>query len=275
MPWTHVSAALPSFVGECIVDLPVPCSYDFNLAVTKYFDALEDGEIPLCFLFSGTIFHEAPDGDLKVVQISWEKEAYYRLCGHLAHADEPVLSQHRLAVFTQRHFRPTFSIQEPSGPTHLGTDTGAAAVSCRGAGEVMNRALVDPIADAILYEGYILYPYRPSVKNRHRWTFGGLYPDAYCQAQRGSDASGNQTECLIQGTPATRFEAVVRFLHLTSRQAGAIDPPLTEWPLGDEPEFCPVETLHVDNRQFQSWQEAEGGRFTREVTLAEARLRMR
>ena len=40
----------------------------------------------------------------------------------------------------------------------------------------MNKALVDQIVDAVLYEGYILYPYRPSVKNRQRWTFGGLYP---------------------------------------------------------------------------------------------------
>ena len=52
----------------------------------------------------------------------------------------------------------------------------------------MNRALVDRIADAVLYEGYILYPYRPSVKNHQRWTFGGLYPEAYCQAQGDASA---------------------------------------------------------------------------------------
>ena len=57
----------------------MPCSYDFSLAATKYFDALEEGEMPLCFLFSGTIFHEAADGALQVAQISWEKEAYFRL----------------------------------------------------------------------------------------------------------------------------------------------------------------------------------------------------
>ena len=49
----------------------------------------------------------------------------------------------------------------------------------------MNRALVDPIANAVLYEGYILYPYRPAVKNRQRWTFGGLYPEAYCRQTAG------------------------------------------------------------------------------------------
>ncbi len=79
MLWTHVSAVVPPFTGTCIVDLPVPCSYDFSLAATKYFAALEGDAIPLCFLFSGTIFYRADEGALQVAQISWEKEAYFRL----------------------------------------------------------------------------------------------------------------------------------------------------------------------------------------------------
>ena len=84
----------------------------------------------------------------------------------------------------------------------------------------MNLTLVDPIAQAVLYEGYILYPYRPSVKNRQRWTFGGIYPEAYCQAQSGGDASVIQTECLARGGGSTTVDAVVRFLHLTDRRTG-------------------------------------------------------
>ncbi len=132
----------------------------------------------------------------------------------------------------------------------------------------MNRTRVDPIADAVLYEGYILYPYRPSLKNRQRWTFGGLYPEAHCQARGGSDAAGNQTECLIRGTSATLVEAVVRFLHLTARQVGEIDPPLADWPEGAAPTFRPVEALRVGAHHFSTWQEAE----EREVVLAEATL---
>jgi hypothetical protein len=79
MLWTHVSATVPPFAGAAVVDLPVPCSADFNLAATKYFDALQGGEIPLCFLFSGTIFYETDESALQVEQISWEKEAYFRL----------------------------------------------------------------------------------------------------------------------------------------------------------------------------------------------------
>jgi hypothetical protein len=77
--WTQVNLGVPAFAGSAVVDLPVPCSYDFSLAATKYFDALEEGEIPLCFLFSGTVFYESEDGGLQVAQIPWDKEAYFRL----------------------------------------------------------------------------------------------------------------------------------------------------------------------------------------------------
>jgi hypothetical protein len=79
MPWTHLSASVPPFTGNGTVDLAVPCSYDFSLAATRYFAALDEGDLPLCFLFSGTIFYEAADGALQVAQIPWEKEASFRL----------------------------------------------------------------------------------------------------------------------------------------------------------------------------------------------------
>ena len=129
----------------------------------------------------------------------------------------------------------------------------------------MNRSQVDPIADAVLYEGYILYPYRSSTKNRQRWTFGGLYPESYCR-QGGGDAWSHQTECLVVGDVETTFEVVVRFLHLTARQVGAFDPPLDEWTDGGEPSSRPVESLRVGDRHFQTWQEAEAREFAIEPT---------
>jgi Family of unknown function (DUF6084) len=77
--WTHTSIVVPPFTGSTVVDLPVPCSFDFNIAATKYFHALENGEVPLCLLFSGTIFYTDDDGFLQVSQIPWEKEATFRL----------------------------------------------------------------------------------------------------------------------------------------------------------------------------------------------------
>jgi hypothetical protein len=131
----------------------------------------------------------------------------------------------------------------------------------------MNRLLVDRIAHAVLYEGYILYPYRPSIKNRQRWTFGGLYPDAYCQANNGETAS-NQTECLVSGNERTKFEAAVRFLHLTERVAGEIVSPLKKWPQESELAFRPVQTLRVGEQMLHTWQEAE----EREIPIDEVSL---
>ena len=77
--WMTVSTVVPQFSGSATVDLPVPCTYDFEVVSTKYFDALEDADIPLTFLFSGTIFYEGEEGYVQVGQISWSKDASYRL----------------------------------------------------------------------------------------------------------------------------------------------------------------------------------------------------
>src|SRR5271167_5130328 len=77
--WTHASVVVPSFQDSTLTDLPIPCTFDFNVAATKYFEGLTDGEIPLCFLFSGTVFYADADGVLQVAPISWEMEARYKL----------------------------------------------------------------------------------------------------------------------------------------------------------------------------------------------------
>ncbi|MGE0127795.1 MAG: DUF6084 family protein [Blastocatellales bacterium] len=77
--WTNTSIVAPAFTGSTIVDLPIHCTFDFNVAATKYFAGLEGGEVPLLMLFSGTIFYMSASGALQVAQIPWEKEARYRL----------------------------------------------------------------------------------------------------------------------------------------------------------------------------------------------------
>lgn len=79
----------------------------------------------------------------------------------------------------------------------------------------MNDA-VRKIADAVLYEGYLLYPYRASsVKNRQRWNFGVLYPRAYAEAQRGNDRWTLRAEVLVTGAPDV--DVLLRFIQLTPR----------------------------------------------------------
>jgi len=87
----------------------------------------------------------------------------------------------------------------------------------------MNTKLVEDIAAAVLYEGYLLYPYRASsIKNRQRWNFGVLYPPAYAEQQSGADAWRSQTECLVEAGAGAKLNVRVRFLQLnqSERQPG-------------------------------------------------------
>jgi Family of unknown function (DUF6084) len=77
--WTHVSVVVPGFTGSTVAELPIHCTFDFNVAVTKYVEGLTGGEIPLNLLFSGTVFHAGRDEVLQVAPISWEKEARFSL----------------------------------------------------------------------------------------------------------------------------------------------------------------------------------------------------
>jgi hydrogenase maturation protease len=121
----------------------------------------------------------------------------------------------------------------------------------------MNLGTVEKIAKAVLYEGYMLYPYRPSsVKNQHRWNFGVLCPQSYSEAQNGSEAWTMQTECLVEGSSVTGIEVRVRFLQLVSRSVGELAMPVRELLPRETPEFCPVERLAVGGRVYQPWQEA-------------------
>lgn len=79
MLWTHANLIVTAFEGGTQVDLPVECSFDFNIAATKYFAGLEDGSIPMLFQFSGTVFYAADDGALQVSPISWSKETKFPL----------------------------------------------------------------------------------------------------------------------------------------------------------------------------------------------------
>jgi hydrogenase maturation protease len=132
----------------------------------------------------------------------------------------------------------------------------------------VNAKLIEDIANAVLYEGYMLYPYRPSsVKNRQRWNFGVVYPKAYSEMQNGADNWSMQTECLARGSASAELNVKVRFLQAVARTIGELKTPLDEWPvsLENNPEldFRIVQTLQVGDQVLQTWQEA----IEREVTI--------
>jgi len=119
----------------------------------------------------------------------------------------------------------------------------------------MNTKSVDAIANAVLYEGYMLYPYRASsVKNRQRFNFGVLYPQAYSESQSGSDGCSMQTECLVEGTSLSAVEVRVRFLKLVDRLVRTLI--ATAQKAEGTAVFEPTSRLEVDGKVFFPWQEA-------------------
>jgi hypothetical protein len=78
LQFTTVSIMVPGFTGSTELDLPVMLSYDMEIGATRYFAGLEDGEVPLLLLFSGTVF-ATTEGKLQVQQVPWSKEAAFRL----------------------------------------------------------------------------------------------------------------------------------------------------------------------------------------------------
>jgi hypothetical protein len=128
----------------------------------------------------------------------------------------------------------------------------------------MNLRAVEQIAKAVLYEGYMLYPYRPSsVKNQQRWNFGVLCPQSYSEAQKGSEAWTMQTECLVEGSSMTGLDVRVRFLQLVARSVGELTLPLNEVRPREIPAFRLVDKLALNGRVYLPWQEA----IEREVSL--------
>jgi hypothetical protein len=77
--WTTLAVNVPAFTGSTVFDLPVTCTYDLEVTGAKYLHALDHGQIPLEFLFSGTVFYAEPSGRLQIGRVGWDQEADYRL----------------------------------------------------------------------------------------------------------------------------------------------------------------------------------------------------
>ena len=117
----------------------------------------------------------------------------------------------------------------------------------------MNFERVEEIAEAVLYEGYMLYPYRPSsIKNQQRFNFGVLCPPSYCEMHSGSESSFIQTECLFKAAPSTRLTVKVRFLQIVQRSVARYTAP----PERSDAGLQFVDRLEAGGRVYQRWQEA-------------------
>lgn len=123
----------------------------------------------------------------------------------------------------------------------------------------MKSSLLDQIVNAVLYEGYILYPYRSSaIKNRQRFTFGRVYPEPYSIAQNGVEPFVIQTECLLRSrSPEPVVNISMRFLHPMAREVAV--PPASQPAASTRPADVPIQAvpeIRVDGKLYQTWQEA-------------------
>jgi hypothetical protein len=118
---------------------------------------------------------------------------------------------------------------------------------------------VKKIAEAVLYEGYVLWPYRRSAKkNQQRWTFGGVYPRVYSEARGEDDPWIMQTQCPVVGDEESTIEVKVRFLHVVERKVGRKKDEVLKF----------VDELRVGGERYLSWDEAT----EREVAVGRCKL---
>jgi hypothetical protein len=146
----------------------------------------------------------------------------------------------------------------------------------------MNMEQVKEIANAVLYEGYLLYPYRRSaIKNRQRWTFGVVYPREYSEANGSIEPWTMHTECLVAGQADTSLDVTVRFLHLLMHHAPPQqrgDPGSKGPGHGHEPDLAPTaegrdeapasQLLLAESIDAEPWEEG----MEREVCVADLSL---
>jgi hypothetical protein len=121
----------------------------------------------------------------------------------------------------------------------------------------MNSSALDQVVNAVLYEGYVLYPYRASsTKNqRERFTFGRVYPEWYSLSQRGAEPCQMQTECLLESAGEKSTVLVtVRFLQPMAREVGLLELPWAD--RSHPPVFRSVPELRIVDEVYQSWHEA-------------------
>ena len=213
--WTHVSTTLGRFDGTTEFDLPVECTYDFEVAGAKYLHALGDGDVPLILLFSGTVFTRGRVGLRGRAALVVGRGLLPHAGGGLAGHDGPLLPRQRRgsACAATRWTTSSASGRARGLPTwdqafaqllkEAGSGTTAVEATRRTPWRPHDRfAVARSVADAVLYEGYVLYPYRASSrKNQVRFQWGVLAPQGF------SEADGSERWSVPHRVPRWRLAA--------------------------------------------------------------------
>ena len=175
--WSQVDVLVPAFTGSTTVSVPIPCTYDLELAAAKYLHSLPDGVAPMALHFNGTIYYRGDDGGLQMVLVPWATSIDFRLPA----------STWRDAV--EHYFPDTAWTALPprrsrrSSTRSSGVDwRRSARRSRRCCGSTAMDERLAELVEALLMEGYALYPYTPTAtKNATPSPFGTAYPPAYAE----------------------------------------------------------------------------------------------
>ena len=252
--WTHVGTTVTGFTGSTEVDLPITCTYDLEVSGTKYFHALDAGLIPLLLLFAGTAFTRSDTG-FAAEPIALARGGVVRAPGAgVARRDGPVLPEQRLDPVESRDDRRADPVQGRTRAADVGAGLRAPP---QGSGAGVSAAVdrwadARLVADAVLYEGYVLYPYRASAtKNQMRWQFGVLVPPARSEVDR-SERSTMRTQCVVDPGATPELTVRVRFLQVQRRTVERSEGCAN----GSGPRFVDTDALDVDGTAWVAWDEA-------------------
>ena len=276
LQFTNVSVMVPAFTGSTEVELPVMLSYDLEIGSTRYFAGLDDGEIPLLLLFSGTVFTSV-DGRLQAQQVPWSKEAAYRLPVALwreaidMHFPESAwirMKRHtldELLRFKNREALPTWdatiaallaraaprgtALEEPREHRIRGRPRpGRARRSCHEAPRASSTPAGLPTRSCT--RGTCCTRTAGRRRRTRCGSSSGAHPPAYCDADP-SENSAFQTECLAECADDAQVLVTVRFLHLQHRTVQEVPPD------GGEP--VDVASLEVDGTEYTSCRRPRNG----------------
>ena len=217
--WTRTTLVVPAVHGrDRRSTLDVPCTYDLEVAAAQLpRRAARTARCRSSSCSAARVFYAGADGRLQTARhLAGTSEAEYRLpvaCGARRWTRYfPGSAWLRLAARDASTGSRAYSAQHalPSWDATLD------ALLRRRGGDRWTRSRA--IADAVLYEGYVLWPYRRSaLKNQRRWTFGGVYPRGAQRARTPTTACAMRTQCLVEGDDRA-VDVRVRFLHVVERQ---------------------------------------------------------
>ena len=218
LPWLRTTQVVPALHRrDARRACSVPCTYDFEVTAAKYLAALDDGEVPLEFLFSGTVFYTAASGALQTAMIGWDREAEYRLpVAVWRETMDHYFPGSAWLRLRARHVRPPARLPRAARAAELGArrSTACSTAARRSADDGPGRS-GSPTRCSTRATCCGPTAGRRS-KNQRRWTFGGVYPRAH-SAAHPDDPCVMQTQCLRRGRRDCRVDVRVRFLHVVER----------------------------------------------------------